>query len=105
MTVSAARVQAVTISDGVLAECYQISHGKSIAFRVETETMAGAHGTESGDEPTRFVCENCHVISVGIPESDDGTPSKHFDQPQQCGACGGSDFVRFVNFDGERERS
>lgn len=98
-------MQAVTISVSTSAKCYQISHGKSITFRVETETMAGAHGTESGDEPTRFVCENCHVISVGIPESDDGTPSKRFDPPEQCGACGGSDFDRFVNFDGEYERS
>lgn len=61
--------------------------------------MAGAHGTENGDEPTRFVCENCKIISAGIPEGDDETPAEHYEPPEECGACAGSNFVRFVHFD------
>ena len=65
--------------------------------------MAGAHGTGNGDEPTRFVCKDCYVISSGIPEGTDAPSVEHYKPPDQCGACGGNHFVRFTDFNQEHQ--
>lgn len=49
------------------------------------------------EEPERFVCMNCRVISAGIP-MEGGPDSDHDEPPVECGACGRDDFVEFAQF-------
>lgn len=54
-------------------------------------------GTPS-EEPTEFVCMNCHNILAGIPTGEE-PPYKHYDAPPECGACESDDIVILAKFD------
>lgn len=49
------------------------------------------------EEPERFVCMNCHIISAGLP-AEGNSSSDQYEPPVECGACGRDDFVEFAQF-------
>ena len=49
-------------------------------------------------EPVRYVCRDGYVVSAGRPSRGDGTPTE-YDPPSQCGACGGTNFVEYSEFE------
>lgn len=55
--------------------------------------MAGAPTAE----PVRYVCRDCYVVSAGRPS--DGGSTVDYDPPGQCGACGGTNFVEYSEFE------
>jgi hypothetical protein len=47
----------------------------------------------SPEQPSKYVCAGCQVVHAGtvVEHTDSGHV---YDPPAECGACGGTEFVR-----------
>jgi len=43
------------------------------------------------ERPREYVCEGCQIVHAGIAHGQPG--DHHYEAPDECAACGGTDFV------------
>ncbi|MBX0294996.1 hypothetical protein [Haloarcula nitratireducens] len=48
------------------------------------------------ERPQEYVCEGCHTIVAGTARGD--PPDHDYAQPDECAACGGTEFVELQNY-------